>query len=174
MMNDVLARLSGTNADVPQTLTTTAATTYYSTYAFDLRSPTNANGGTTTTQMRDLGEGEDLYCVLTVSEATADGNGITIDIVATQNLDGSGTAVTVGTFGTLTTTATTGNLGVAGRHFVTRINPRLRELGSTVRYLQVKYVNGAATALTAGKVFVDIVTDIYDSTKFYASGFKVA
>ena len=175
MISDALNRLSGTNADVPQTLTVTAAGVYYSTYAIDLRSPTNTSGGTTTTQMRDLGEGDDLYCILTVSEATADGNGITIEVIASQNLNpASGTNVVVGTFGTLTTTASTGDLGVAGRHFVCRINPRLRELGTTVRYLQVRYTNGATTALSAGKVFADIVTDIYDSTKFYGAGFVVA
>ena len=56
MITDALARLSGTNATPPvaQAITTTAI----SDYAFDLRSPTNVNGGTTTTQMRDLGEGE--------------------------------------------------------------------------------------------------------------------
>jgi len=177
MINDALTRLSGDNAAtaVPQTLTTTAGTTYYSTNALDLRSPTNANGGTTTTQMRDLGEGDDLYCVLTVATATSTGNGIAIDVVVTENLDGTGaTPVVIGTFGTLTTTATTGDLGVAGRHFVARINPRLRGLGTTYRWLQVRYTNGATTALGGGAVFADIVTDIYDSTKFYGSGFVVA
>lgn len=179
MITDQLNRLSGTltgtpGTDTPQTLTTTAAAVYYSTNAIDLRSPTNVSGGTTTTQMRDLGEGQDLYCVLTVSEATAAGNGITIDLIVSQNLDPStGTNIVVGTFGTLTTTATTGDLGVAGRCFVCRINPRLRELGTTVRYLQVRYTNGATTALTAGKVYADIVMDIYDSQKFYGSGFVV-
>jgi len=174
MIADFNNRLTGPS-DTPQTLTFTAATTYFSDRAIDLRSPTNTSGGTTTTQMRDLGEGEDLYAVLTVSTATAAGNGVTIDIIASQNLDASsGTNVVVGTFGTLTTTASSGDLGVAGRHFVCRINPRLRELGTTVRYLQARFTNGATTALTAGAVFVDIVTDIYDSTKFYGSGFKVA
>jgi len=179
MISDQLTRLSGTltgtpGVDTPQTLTVTAAGVYYSTNAVDLRSPTNVSGGTTTTQIRDFGEGDDLYCMLTVSEATAAGNGITIDVVVTENLDASGaTPVVIGTFGTLTTTALTGDLGVAGRHFVARLNPRLRALGSTYRYLQVRYTNGTTTALTAGKVYADIVTDIYDSAKFYGSGFSV-
>jgi hypothetical protein len=175
MINDQLTRLSGTlvaGVDTPQTLTLTATTVYYSENALDLRNPTNVSGGTTTTQMRDIGEGEDLFAVLTVATNTTLGNGVTIDVIMSDDLAATN-AIVVGTFGVLTTTAVTGDLGVAGRNFVARINPRLRSLGTTYRYLQIRYTNGTTTAMGQGKVYVDIVTDIYDSQKFYGSGFTV-
>lgn len=166
MINDALGRLSGTNATPPvaQAITTTAI----SDYAFDTRSPTNVNGGTTTTQMRDLGEGQDLYVSLTVGTAfTAAGAAtLTPTVELSDDLSGTNTVV-IGTFGTIAKTALT-----AGANFVARINPRLGSLGTTYRYIIVRYTV-ATGPMTAGAVFADIVTDIYDSTKFYGSGFKM-
>lgn len=167
MMNDALARLSGNNASpaVAQAITTTAI----SDYAFDTRSPTNVNGGTTTTQMRDLGEGQDLYVTLTVGTAfTAAGAAtLTPTVELSDDLSGTNTVV-IGTFGTIGKAALT-----AGANFVARINPRLGALGTTYRYIIVRYTV-ATGPMTAGAVFADIVTDIYDSTKFYGSGFSVS
>ena len=51
-------------------------------------------------------------------------------------------------------------------------DPRLGALGTTYRYLIVRYTV-ATGPMTAGTIFADIVTDIYDSTKFYGAGFKI-
>lgn len=170
MITDALARLSGTNATPPvaQAITVTAI----SDYAFDTRSPTNVNGGTTTTQFRDLGEGEDLYVTLTVGTAfTAAGAAtLTPTVELSDDLSGTNTVV-IGTFGTIAKTALT-----AGANFVARINPRLGNInpssGTLYRYLIVRYTV-ATGPMTAGAIFADVVTDIYDSTKFYGSGFSV-
>lgn len=167
MISDALARLSGTNAFPPvaQAITTTAI----SDYAFDLRSGTNVSGGTSTTQMRDLGEGQDLYVTLTVGTAfTASGAAtLTPTIEVSDDLSGT-TTVVIGTFGTIGKASL-----VAGANFVARINPRLAALGTTYRYLIVRYTV-ATGPMTAGALFADVVTDIYDSTKFYGSGFTVS
>lgn len=171
MINDALARLSGTSIGTSPTWTPTAqaiTVTAISDYAFDTRSPTNVNGGTTTTQMRDLGEGQDLYVSLTVGTAFTAGGAATLTPTVELSDDLSGTnTVVIGTFGTL-------GLSVlkAGANFVARINPRLGALGTTYRYIIVRYTV-ATGPMTAGAVFADIVTDIYDSTKFYGSGFKM-
>lgn len=164
MISDALTRLSGTQS-AGQAITTNAI----SDYAFDTRSPTNVSGGTTTTQMRDLGEGEDLYVSLTVGTAfTATGAAtLTPTVELSDDLSGTNTVV-IGTFGTIAKTALT-----AGANFVARINPRLGALGTTYRYLIVRYTV-ATGPMTAGTIYADVVTDIYDSTKFYGSGFSVS
>lgn len=170
-MTDALARLSGTSigtaptwAPAGQAITTTAV----STYAFDTQSPTNVSGGTTTTQMRDLGEGEDLFCLMTVGTTfTAAGAAtLTATVELSDDLSGTNTVV-IGTMGSIAVASLT-----SGAYFACRINPRLGALGTTYRYILVKYTV-ATGPMTAGTVFADIVTDIYDSKKFYGSGFTV-
>lgn len=172
MINDALTRLSGDNAvpPVPQAIT---SGTIYSTYAIDLSSNTNVNGGTTTSQIRDLGEGEDLYVNLTVGAVFVGGTNVLAEVVLGDDLSFTNTIV-IGTFGTLTTAVLNGSVSpsVAGTNFVARINPRLAALGTTYRYLGVKYT--VSGTYSAGSVFADVVTDIYDSKKFYGSGFVVA
>ena len=171
MITDALVRLSGTNASTPvaQAVTTTA----FSDYAFDTRSGTNVSGGTSTTQFRDLGEGDDLYVSITVGTAfTAAGAAtLTPTIELSDDLSGTNTVV-IGTFGTIAKASL-----VAGANFVARINPRLANInpssGTLYRYLMVKYTV-ATGPMTAGAVFADVVTDIYDSTKFYGGGFVVS
>lgn len=167
-MTDALARLSGTSIGtaptwVPagQAITTTA----FSTYAFDTQSPTNVSGGTTTSQIRDLGEGDDLYCLLTVGAALTGGTSVTATVELSDDLSGTNTVV-IGTFGTIVTASLT-----AGAYFACRINPRLGALGTTYRYILVKYT--VSGTYTAGTVFADLVSDIYDSKKFYGAGFTV-
>lgn len=163
MISDALTRLSGTQS-AGQAITATAI----SDYAFDTRSPTNVSGGTTTTQIRDLGEGQDLYVSLTVGTAFTAAGAATLTPTVELSDDLSGTTtVVIGTFGTIAKTALT-----AGANFVARINPRLGALGSTYRYLIVRYTV-ATGPMTAGTIYADVVTDIYDSTKFYGAGFKI-
>lgn len=168
MINDSLTRLHGSDTAAAAFTTLTAGSTWYSARALDLNSGTNVSGGTSTSQNRDIGEGEDLYAVITIGAASTAGNGVTAEVIVSDDVGGTSNALVVGSFGTIAQTQLTN----AGRHFVARINPQLRTAGQ--RYLQVRFTNGATTAQVACTLFVDIVTDIYDSTKFYASGFRVA
>lgn len=171
MITDALLRLSGTNATPPvaEAITTTA----FSGFGLDLRSSTNTSGGTSTTQIRDLGVGDDLYVTMTVGTTfiSAGATTMQVDVVASDDLSGTNVII-VGTMGVIPKASL-----VAGANFVARINPRLANInpatGTLYRYLLVKYTITTGP-MTAGAVFADIVTDIYDSTKFYGSGFVVS
>lgn len=168
MITDSRLRLHGSDTAAAAFTTLTAGSTWYSTNCIDLNSGTNVSGGTTTSQNRDIGEGEDLYVVITIGTASTAGNGVTAEVIVSDDTAGTTNALVIGSFGTIAQAS----LQVAGRHFVARINPQLRTVGQ--RYLQVRFTNGATTAQVACTLFVDVVTDIYDSTKFYGSGFVVA
>ena len=75
---------------------------------------------------------------------------------------------------TPTTIATAGTIAVAtlvaGYSFAVRLNPQIASLG--LRYLGAIYTV-ATGPMTAGTITADIVTDIQDGKKFYASGFTV-
>jgi hypothetical protein len=167
MITDSRLRLHGSDTAAAAFTTLTAAAVWYSANAMDLNVNTNVSGGTTTNQNRDIGEGEDLYAVLTVGAASTAGNGVTAEVIVSDDLAGTTNALVVGSFGAISQA----NLQVAGRHFVARINPQLRTVGQ--RYLQIRFTNGATTAQVACTLFADVVHGIYDSTKFYASGFTV-
>jgi hypothetical protein len=167
MITDSRLRLHGTDTAAAAFNTLTAGATWYSTNCLDLNHGTNVSGGTSTTQNRDIGEGADLFVVLTVGTASTAGNGVLAEVIVSDDQAGVTNAVVIGTFGTIPQAS----LQVAGRHFAARINPQLRTAGQ--RFLQVRFTNGATTAQVACTLFADIVEDIYDSTKFYASGFTV-
>lgn len=169
MISDALLRLSGTTASATAAAVGQAdiltANTYYSTYTVDLNSPTNVSGGTTTTQNRDVGEGEDLYVVFSVGANFVAGTQVTIDVIVADNLAGTTNTLVVGTVGIKTLAQL-----VAGAYFACRINPQLGTAGQ--RYLMARYTS-TGTFTAGGTIFADIVTDIYDSKKFYGSGFTV-
>lgn len=168
MITDSRLRMHGSDTAAAAFTTLTAGSVWYSANAIDLNSGTNVSGGTTTTQNRDIGEGEDLFVTITIGAASTAGNGVLAEVIVSDDVAGTTNALVVGSFGTISQA----NLQVAGRHFVARINPQLRTVGQ--RYLQVKFTNGATTNQVACTIFVDVVTDIYDSNKFYASGFTVS
>ena len=173
MICDANLRLHGTNAwpNAGGAVSLTAGTAIFSTNAVNLDNLIPATGSSgSTSQMRDIGEGDDLYAVLTVATQVSQATGGTFicDIVATSALDGSGT---VAVLGNITVPWVTSNTNLApGAVFVARINPQLASLGT--QYLQGRF-NATSNNITAGTVYLDIVTDIYDSKKFYAGGFKV-
>ncbi len=86
--------------------------------------------------------------------------------MSTSETDGSGTITVIGT-GVIPFASAT-----AGAQFAVRINPTLGSTGA--RYIGVRYTNNATAWTGTGTIFADIVTDIADSKKFYASGFKVS
>jgi hypothetical protein len=167
MISDNNLRLSGT-ATAGQAYTNTVSGVWYSTNVVDLSSGTNVSGGTTTSQNRDIGEGEDLYVVLTIGTLPtgAAGSVTTAEVtISTSATDGGGTITVLGT----TSLAYTGM--IAGQQYVMRINPQLGTPGA--RYLGVRYTNNATAWTGSGTIFADVVTDIADSKKFYGSGFTV-
>jgi len=142
-----------------------ASTTVNASFTVDLRSGTNVNGGTTTTQNRDIGEGDDLYLAITVATTFVGvGASMTFNVFTATDTGTTGRIV-VGTSGAVPIT----NLK-AGQQLYVRINP---VIGVGQRYLTADAVTSGAST-TAGAIFGDIVTDIADSKKFYGSGFVVA
>lgn len=167
MISDALLRLSGT-ATAGQAYTLTANAVWYSTNVVDLASSTNVSGGTTTSQNRDIGEGEDLYVVFTIGTfpTGSAGSATTAEVtISTSATDGAGTITVLGS----TVIPYTGS--VSGQQFVTRINPQMGSVGA--RYLGVRYTNSATVYTGSPTIFADVATDISDSKKFYGSGFTV-
>ena len=113
---------------------------------------------------RDIGEGHELYMVVTVITAFA--GGTSIDFIVKGSTDATIVTgdTTLGSSGAIPLASLT-----AGAQFAVRINPQIGSLG--LRYLGAFYdVTGT---MSAGTVTTDIVTDIQDGKKFYASGFTV-
>ena len=121
--------------------------------------------GNATNIARDMGEGEPLYIVFTVTEAFV-GVGATVAINCVVS---AATALTTPTtVGSIAATAV-GSLTL-GTQFVVRINPLVASLG--LRYLGVIYTIATATT-TAGAMSAYVVKDFQDGKKFYASGFAI-
>jgi hypothetical protein len=140
-----------------------AATTVNATFTIDLRSGTTVSGGTTTTQTRDIGEGQDLYLAITVATAFTGGTSCTFNVFTATDTGTTGRIV-VGTSGAIPVASL-----IAGAQLYVRINP---VIGVGQRYLTADAVMTGTS--TVGAIFGDIVTDIADSKKFYGSGFVVA
>ena len=115
---------------------------------------------------RDVGEGEDLYVQFTVGTAfTAAGSATLTPTVVVSAADSLTTPTTIATAGTIAVATL-----VAGYSFAVRLNPLIASLG--LRYLGAIYTV-ATGPMTAGTITADIVTEIQDGKKFYASGFTV-
>ena len=153
MITDNFLRLSGSltaGSATGQAVTTTAN----STNIVDL------------SQARDVGEGEDLYVQFTVGTAfTAAGSATLTPTIVVSAADSLTTPTTIATAGTIAVATL-----VAGYSFAVRLNPLIASLG--LRYLGAIYTV-ATGPMTAGTITADIVTEIQDGKKFYASGFTV-
>jgi hypothetical protein len=161
MITDNLLMLSGT------TSSTTGVTTGQdlSQVAGAYNSENVVDTGNATNIARDMGEGEPLYIVFTVTEAFV-GVGATVAINCVVS---AATALTTPT--TVGSVAATGVGSLTlGTQFVVRINPLVASLG--LRYLGVTYTIATATT-TAGAMTAYVVKDFQDGKKFYASGFTV-
>lgn len=151
MITDKLLTVSGTNnpgsAITGQAITGDA----YSTDTIDL------------SQARDIGEGENLYMVFTVVTAFDNLTSLDLEVVASANANLSSHTVLAETNVLLAGLT-------AGQQYVVTIPPQIASLG--LRYLGARYdVNGSNPS--AGSILAQIVTDIQDGKKFYASGFSV-
>jgi hypothetical protein len=150
MITDNFLRLSGSltaGSATGQTLTTTAN----STNVVDL------------SLARDIGEGEDLYVQFTVGTAfTAGGSATLTPTIVVSAADTLSTPTTIATAGTIAVATL-----VAGYSFAVRLNPLIASLG--LRYLGAIYTV-ATGPMTTGTMTADIVTEIQDGKKYYASG----
>jgi hypothetical protein len=122
---------------------------------------------------RDIGEGEDLYVQFTVGTAfTAAGSATLTPTIVVSAADTLTTPTTIGTSGTIAVASL-----IAGYTFVIRLNPQLFGSTTTVSSLGLRYLGAIYTVatgpMTAGTITADIVNDIQDGKKFYASGFTV-
>ncbi len=112
---------------------------------------------------RDIGEGQDLYMNFAVTTALTGGTSVKFEVVTSASADLSSPTV-VGSTDAIVTASL-----VAGYNTAVRINPQIASLGQ--RYLGARYT--ISGTYSAGKVTADVVTDIQDGKKFYASGFAV-
>jgi hypothetical protein len=112
---------------------------------------------------RDIGEGEPLYIVFTVTEAFV---GATATVAMNCVVSAAAALTTPTTVGSIPATAVASL--TLGAQFVVRINPLVASLG--LRYLGVIYSIATATT-TAGTMTAHVVTNFQDGKKFYASGF---
>ena len=112
---------------------------------------------------RDIGEGEDLYMNFAVTTALAGGTSVKFEVITSAAADLSSPTVVGSTDAVVTASL------VAGYNTAVRINPQIASLGQ--RYLGARYT--ISGTYSSGKVTADIVNDIQDGKKFYASGFAV-
>lgn len=113
---------------------------------------------------REIGEGADLFFVFSVGTAFAGGTSITFQIVTDDNANLSSPTVIAASAAIVTASLT------AGAQFVVPIPPQIASLGE--RYLGVQYT--VVGTYSAGTITADVVHNIQDGKKFYASGFTVA
>lgn len=113
---------------------------------------------------RDIGEGQDLFMNFAVTTALAGGTSVKFEVIQADNAALSSNVQVIGSSDAVLTAAL-----VAGYNTAVRINPQVASTGK--RYLGARYT--ISGTYTSGNVTADVVTDIQDGRKSYASGFAV-
>jgi hypothetical protein len=113
---------------------------------------------------RDIGEGQDLFMNFAVTEAFAGGTSTNFEVIIADNAALSSNVQVIGASGAIVTASLP-----LGTNVAVRLNPLIGSLGK--RYLGARYTVSGTNS--AGKVTADIVMDIQDGRKSYASGFTV-
>jgi len=113
---------------------------------------------------RDIGEGQDLFMNFAVTEAFAGGTSTNFEVIIADNAALSSNVQVIGASGAIVTASLP-----LGTNVAVRLNPQIASLGK--RYLGARYTVSGTNS--AGKVTADIVMDVQDGKKFYASGFAV-
>lgn len=113
---------------------------------------------------RDIGEGQDLFMNFAVTTALAGGTSVKFEVIQADNAALSSNVVVIGSSDAVVTASL-----AAGYNTAVRINPQVASTGK--RYLGARYT--IVGTYTSGNVTADIVTDIQDGRKAYASGFSV-
>lgn len=114
---------------------------------------------------RDIGEGEDLYGVFTITTAVTDGTSTKFEIIAASDSGLTTNIVVLGDTGAILTASLT-----LYSRFAVKLKPILASKGQ--RYLGARYT--VVGTNSTGKVTTDFVKDPGDGMKFYASGFSAA
>jgi len=112
---------------------------------------------------RDIGEGSDLFMVFTVVTAFDNLTSLDLEVVTSANANLSSHTVLAETNVLLAGLT-------AGKQYVVALPPQIASLGQ--RYLGARY-DVTGTAPTTGSILAEIVHNIQDGRKFYASGFSV-
>jgi len=132
---------------------------------------TNSTNVIDLVQAREIGEGEDIYATFTVT-TTGTGTGtVTLSMVTADDAALTTNVTTLVASAALVGTAlvAVGSTKPLGTVITLHLPPVIGSLGR--RYLGAIYtVSGTVGAV---KFTTDIVTDIQDGQKFFASGFKV-
>ena len=166
MILDNFLRLGSTGA-------ITSAGTYVNANVVDLQSNTaytaTVSGSLYTvgqgTQNRDIGAGNDLEVVFTVTTALAGGTDATFQVVASSSSTLASGNIVIGEIGVITT----GNLGL-GRQVAVKISQQ-QIAAAGLQYLGAQVVTTGTHS--AGAISADIVLDVQDGRAVYASGFAV-
>lgn len=117
------------------------------------------------TQIRDLGAGQDLEVVFTVTTALAGGTNATFQVVASSSATLASGNVVVGQVGVVTTANLT-----LGAQVIVRVS--MQQVAATaLRYLGAQVVTTGTH--TAGAISADLVLDVQDR-RVYQGGFTVA
>lgn len=115
---------------------------------------------------RDMGQGNELTMVFSVTEAVTAAGAATVTFQVISSASANLSSPTV-----IGSSAVIGKAALPiGTQVAVKINPLIASLGQ--QYIGANYVV-ATGPLTAGKFTADVVTDIQDGRKFYASGFSV-
>ena len=113
---------------------------------------------------RDIGEGQDLFMNFAVTEAFAGGTSTNFEVIIADNAALSSNVQVIGASGAIVTASLP-----LGTNVAVRLNPLIGSLGK--RYLGARYTVSGTNS--AGKVTADMVMDVQDGKKFYASGITV-
>ena len=121
---------------------------------------------------RDIGEGEDLYMVFTLTEAYNTLTSLQFEVIYATNAALTSGIVAGGSSGAIALA----DLTPAGNSYYVRLTPGIYKAtggsGVGARYLGARY-STLGTTPTLGAVCAYITSDIQDGKKFYASGFTV-
>ena len=113
---------------------------------------------------RDIGEGNELYMNFAVTTALAGGTSVKFEVIQADNAALSSNVQVIGSSDAVLTAAL-----VAGYNTAVRINPQIGSKGK--QYIGARYT--ISGTYTSGAVTADVVMNIQDGKKFYASGFTV-
>ena len=112
---------------------------------------------------RDIGEGRQLCMNFAVTAALTGGTSVKFEVISSASANLSSPTV-IGSTDAIVTASL-----VAGYNTAVSINPQIASVGQ--RYLGARYT--ISGTYSAGTVTADVVINIQDGRKFYASGFTV-
>jgi len=112
---------------------------------------------------RDMGEGRQLFMNFAVTAALTGGTSVKFEVISSASANLSSPTVIGSTDAVVTASL------VAGYNTAVSINPQIASKGQ--RYLGARYT--ISGTYSAGTVTADVVINIQDGQKFYASGFTV-